>query len=187
MGVDGPILLTQSISITAATRPQLPGGPGLPKNCPIFPAFRLRPPAWGEGDKTQRQNCPHPSTNILSEKSDNGLTYKTLSSQIWSLFSSLAFVSLRWWMIFHWGGGWLTLALTKPSTTMCPTDLTVVSGKLDRSLNLKFCLELTWTSSLQPVKGKVPPGGKRGSKLENRNDFRWFALSGWIEVDDWKR
>ena len=99
MGVDGPILLTQSVSITAATRPQLPGGPGLPKNCPIFPAFRLRPPAWGEGDKTQRQNCPHPSTNILSEKSDNGLTYKTLSSQIWSLFSSLAFVSLRWWMI----------------------------------------------------------------------------------------
>ena len=147
MGVDGPILLTQSVSIAAATRPQLPGGPGLPKNCPIFPAFRLWPPAWGEGDKTQRQNCPHPSTNILSEKSDNGLTYKTLSSQIWRLFISLAFVSLRWWMIFHWGGGWLTLALTKPSTTMCPTDLTVVSGKLDRSLNLKFCLELTWTET----------------------------------------
>ena len=99
MGVDGPILLTQSISITAATRPQLPGGPGLPKNCPIFPAFRLWPPAWGEGDKTQRQNCPHPSHNILTEKYDNGLTYKTLSSQIWRLFISLAFVSLRWWMI----------------------------------------------------------------------------------------
>ena len=79
--------------------PNYPADPVSQKTCPIFAAFRLWPPAWGEGDKTQRQNCPHPSPNILSEKSDNGLTYKTLSSQIWRLFSSLAFVSLRWWMI----------------------------------------------------------------------------------------